>query len=47
MGIEASGTLDFENASDRRLSGLYLSLLDRMGVPMNSFGNSDEMLSEI
>ena len=44
---ETGRTLDFENASDRRLSGLYLSLLDRMGVPMNSFGNSDEMLSEI
>jgi hypothetical protein len=31
----------------RRACSLYLSLMDRMGVPLASFGDSDERLSEI
>lgn len=47
-GTLATGrTLDFEQAKDRRLSSLYLSLLDRMGVHLSQFGNSNAPLETV
>jgi hypothetical protein len=40
-------TLDFESASERSMSGLYLTIMDRMGVPLPSFGNATEQLAGI
>lgn len=39
--------LDFEKARDRRMSSLYLNIMDHMGVPMKQFGNSSEQLTGI
>jgi hypothetical protein len=40
-------SLDYEQAKERRMSSLYLSLLDRMGLHLNEFGNSDQQLPEV
>ena len=32
---------------DRRACSLYLSLMDRMGVPMTRFGDADRPLAEL
>lgn len=47
-GTLATGrSLDYESAKERRMSSLYLSLTDRLGVPLTEFGNSDEQLPEL
>jgi len=38
--IKTGRTLTYEKFEDRRLCNLYLSALQRMGVPMEQFGNS-------
>ncbi|MCA9063031.1 MAG: hypothetical protein KDA96_08230, partial [Planctomycetaceae bacterium] len=45
--MQTGRTLDFEEAKDRRMSSLYLSLLNHLGTPLKQFGNSDVPLSEI
>lgn len=45
--LDTGRSLDFEQANDRRMSSLYLSLMDRMGVTLPQFGNSDEQLTGI
>ena len=40
-------SLDFEASGDRKMSSLYLTIMDRMGVPLKQFGNSKEQLSGI
>ncbi|MCA9062602.1 MAG: DUF1552 domain-containing protein [Planctomycetaceae bacterium] len=45
--IQTGRSLDYEEAKDRRMSSLHLSLLNHMGLPLKQFGNSDAMLSEI
>lgn len=45
--LKTGRTLDFESAKDRRMSSLYLSLMDRMGVALPQFGNSGERLAGI
>jgi hypothetical protein len=42
-------TLNYRDKGNdnRRACSLYLSLMDRMGVPLTSFGDSDRLLSEI
>lgn len=42
--IQTGRTLEYENAKERRMSSLYLSILDRMGVHQKEFGNSNEQL---
>ena len=39
-------TLDYEKAKDRKMSSLYLSIMDRMGAPLSEFGNSKDQLAE-
>jgi hypothetical protein len=45
--IETGRTLEFETAAERRMSSLYLSIMDRMGVHLREFGNSNEQLAAI
>lgn len=40
-------SLDYESAKERRMSSLYLTILDRMGVHLTEFGNSTEQLPEV
>ena len=37
-------TLDFEHGNNRKFSSLLLTLADRMGLPLDSFGDSREQL---
>lgn len=47
--LESGRVLDYYNrpASQRRLCSLYLSLMDRMGVELQSFGDASERLAGI
>lgn len=45
--LDTGRSLDFEKANDRRMSSLYLSIMDRMGVTLPEFGNSNEQLTGI
>ncbi|OYW20853.1 MAG: hypothetical protein B7Z55_06650, partial [Planctomycetales bacterium 12-60-4] len=42
--LQTGRTLEYEQAKDRKLSSLYLSILDRMGAPLPRFGNADDQL---
>jgi len=45
--FQTGRSLDFEKSKDRKMSSLYLSIMDRMGVPLAQFGNSSEQLTGI
>ena len=45
--LKTGRSLDFEKSSDRKMSGLYLTLMQRMGVTLPQFGNADEPLAGI
>jgi len=47
--LETGRVLDYSDRDkqDRRLCSLYLSLLDRMGVPADSFGDADHPLADL
>jgi hypothetical protein len=47
--IRTGRVLDYTTRGDgdRKLCGLYLSLLDKMGVPLKRFGDAGERLAEI
>jgi hypothetical protein len=45
--VQTGRTLDFETARERRMCSLYLSIMDRMGVRLTEFGNSNEQLAAI
>jgi hypothetical protein len=45
--LKTGRTLDYENADDRKMSSLYMTLLQRLGMPLNEFGNSQQALSGI
>ncbi len=45
--IQTGRTLDYLNKPNRKMCSLYLSLMDKMGVHLDSFGDSKERLSEI
>lgn len=42
--LQTGRTLDYDNASERNLCSLYLSILDRMGTPLPAFGSATEQL---
>ncbi len=42
--LKTGRSLDFENAKDRKVSSLFLSLADRMGVHLPKFGNATDQL---
>lgn len=43
--LETGRSLDFENSQDRRMSSLYLSILERMGAPLPRFGEATDPLA--
>ncbi len=43
--FETGRSLDFESSKERKMSGLYLSILDRMGVRLPRFGDATEPLT--
>lgn len=45
--FQTGRSLDFEHRRDHKMSSLYLSLMDRMGVRLKTFGNSTEQLTGI
>jgi hypothetical protein len=47
--VRTGRVLDYTKRGDgdRKLCGLYLSLLDKMGVPLKRFGDADQRLAEI
>ncbi|MCY2982461.1 MAG: DUF1552 domain-containing protein [Planctomycetota bacterium] len=45
--LQTGRVLDYEGKPNRKMCSLYLSLLDKFGLPMNKFGDSTERLSEI
>ena len=40
-------SLDYENASNRKMSSLLLSIMDRMGVALPAFGDATDRLDGI
>ena len=42
--FQTGRTLEYESAKERKMSSLYLSILDSMGIRMNQFGNASEHL---
>ncbi|OWK36418.1 DUF1552 domain-containing protein [Fimbriiglobus ruber] len=45
--IKTGRTLDYQGKPNRKMCSLYLSLLDKAGVHLDSFGDSKERLAEI
>lgn len=43
--LETGRSLDFENSRDRKMSALFLSIMDRMGVALPRFGDATEPLA--
>jgi hypothetical protein len=43
--IETGRSLDFEGSRERKLSGLLLSVMERMGVELPQFGDATEPLA--
>ena len=42
--METGRSLDFESSQERKFSALLLSILDRMGAPLDEFGDATEPL---
>ena len=45
--VEGGRVLNYKNQPNRQMCRLYLSLMDRMGVQLDRFGDADERLQEI
>ena len=45
--IQTGRILDYLNKPNRKMCSLYLSLMDKMGVHLDSFGDSTQRLSEV
>jgi hypothetical protein len=47
--LETGRVLDYRNAGDenRKLSSLYLSIMDRMGIPLKRFGDAETRLERL
>jgi hypothetical protein len=45
--LDTGRVLDFSGRENRKMSSLYLSLMDKFGVRMEGFGDSTERLEEI
>jgi hypothetical protein len=45
--VEGGRVLDYLGKPDRRMSSLYLSMMDRMGVRLDRFGDSSERLAGV
>ena len=45
--FDTGRTLDFDKADNDKMSSLYLTILERMGLGRESFGNSSQALTGI
>jgi hypothetical protein len=45
--IKTGRSLDYSDKPNRKMCSLYLSLLDKTGIRLESFGDSKERLAEI
>ncbi len=45
--LQTGRTLDYLEAPNRKMCSLYLSLMDKFGVSLDSFGDSTERLAEV
>jgi hypothetical protein len=47
--LQTGRTLDYQQAGDenRKMCSLYLSIMDRMGVKLDKFGDSDTRLQNL
>ena len=45
--LESGRVLDYSKAEQRQMCRLYLSMLDKMGVPQKAFGDATELLAEV
>ena len=45
--LESGRVLDYSKAEQRQMCRLYLSMLDKMGVPQKAFGDATEPLAEV
>jgi hypothetical protein len=45
--LESGRVLDYLGKPNRKMCSLYLSLLDKFGVPLSEFGDSTERLAEV
>ncbi len=45
--LESGRVLDYLGKPNRKMCSLYLSLMDKFGVPLNEFGDSTERLTEV
>jgi hypothetical protein len=45
--METGRVLDYTKADQRQMCRLYLSMLDKMGVPQKTFGDATEPLAEV
>jgi hypothetical protein len=43
--LQTGRTLDYEMSKERKLSAMYLSLLDRLGAPLPRFGDAKDLLA--
>ncbi len=43
--LDTGRTLDYEMSKERKLSAMYLSLLDRLGAPLPRFGDAKDLLA--
>jgi hypothetical protein len=43
--VETGRSLDFENSRDRKVSALYLTIMERMGITLPKFGDATEPLA--
>ena len=45
--LETGRVLDYLDKPNRKMCSLYLSLMDKFGLQLKSFGDSEERLAEI
>jgi len=45
--LQTGRVLDYRESDNRKMSSLYLSLMDKMGLHLDEFGDSSQRLSEI
>jgi hypothetical protein len=45
--VRSGRILDYLNKPNRKMCSLYLSMMDKLGVHLESFGDSKERLAEI
>ena len=45
--IKTGRTLDYLGKPNRKMCSLYLSMMDKLGIHLDRFGDSDQRLTEI